>query len=54
MHGNNGTFWNRLVMHKEMGYDRMYHKSDYEIDEEIGLGLSDKSFFRQSIPIIKK
>ena len=54
MHGNNGTFWNRLVMHKEMGYDRMYHKSDYEIDEEIGLGLSDKSFFRQSIPIIKE
>ncbi len=53
MHGNNGTFWNRLVMHEEMGYDKFYHKSSFVIDEEIGLGLSDKSFFRQSIPIIK-
>lgn len=53
MHGNNGTFWNRLVMHKKLGYNKMYHKVDYEIDEEIGLGLSDKSFFRQSTDIIK-
>ncbi len=54
MHGNNGTYWNRLVVHREMGYDRMYHKNDYEIDEKIGLGLSDRSFFRQSIPMIKE
>jgi phosphoglycerol transferase MdoB-like AlkP superfamily enzyme len=53
MHGNNGDMWNRLVMHKEMGYDRFYNKKDYEIDDTVGLGLSDKSFFRQSIPIIK-
>lgn len=54
MHGNNGTYWNRLVVHREMGYNRMYHKKDYEIDEKIGLGLSDRSFFRQSIPMIKE
>ncbi len=54
MHGNNGTFWNRLVMHEKLGYDKMYHKVNYEIDEEIGLGLSDRSFFRQSVEIIKK
>ncbi len=54
MHGNNGAFWNRLVMHKELGYDKLYHRADYEIDEVIGLGLSDKSFFRQSIPMLKK
>ena len=29
-----------------------YYTKDYEIDEEIGLGLSDKSFFRQSVDII--
>ena len=46
--------WNRLVMHKELGYDRFYHKTDYVIDEKIGFGLSDKSFFRQSIEKIKK
>lgn len=52
MHGNNGTFWNRLVMHKEMGYHKFFHKTSFEIDETIGLGLSDKSFFRQAVPII--
>ena len=55
MHGNNCSFWNRQTMHKSLGYDDFYcYKKDYEIDETIGLGLSDKSFFRQSVPIIKK
>jgi len=54
MHANNGSYWNRDVMHKSLGYDRLYAKSDYEIDEVIGLGLSDKSFFRQSIEKLKE
>ena len=54
MHGNNGDFWNRNIMHNTLGYDRFFSKSDYIIDEEIGLGLSDKSFFRQSIEKIKE
>ena len=54
MHGNNGSFWNRQVMHKNLGYDKYYSKTSYEIDEEIGLGLSDKSFFTQSTEIIKE
>ncbi len=49
MHGNNGSFWNRNVMHKSLGYDKFYSKDSYTIDETIGLGLSDKSFFHQSI-----
>ena len=49
MHGNNGSAWNRDMMYKYIGYDKFYSKKDYEIDEEIGLGLSDKSFFRQSV-----
>ena len=54
MHGNNGSFWNRQVMHKNLGYEDFYSKSSYDIDEEIGLGLSDKSFFRQSVEKIKE
>lgn len=54
MHGNNGDFWNRNVMHESLGYDRFYSKNDYLIDEEIGLGLSDISFFNQSIEILKE
>ncbi len=54
MHGNKGDFWNRNIMHKTLGYDRFYSEDSYIIDEKIGLGLSDKSFFRQSIDIMKK
>ncbi|MBO5376726.1 MAG: LTA synthase family protein [Bacilli bacterium] len=49
MHGNNADYWNRRVMHANLGYDRLYGKSDYNIDEVIGLGLSDVSFFKQSV-----
>ena len=48
MHGNKATMWNRANLHKSLGYERFYSQDDYDIDEVIGLGLSDKSFFRQS------
>lgn len=55
MHANNGSAWNRNVTYSYLGYDDFYYYTkDYEIDEEIGLGLSDKSFFKQSIEIIDK
>ena len=55
MHGNNGSYWNRLNLHASLGYDRLYHyTNDFVIDETIGLGLSDKSFFRQLVPKIKE
>ena len=55
MHGNNGSMWNRNNMHKSLGYDRFFsYKDDFKIDETFGLGLSDKSFFRQAVPKIKK
>ena len=54
MHANNGSAWNRQVTYEYLGYDDFYyHTKAYEIDETIGLGLSDKSFFRQSVDIIK-
>ena len=55
MHGNNGSYWNRLNLHKALGYEKFYnYTTDFEIDETIGLGLSDKSFFRQAVPKIKE
>lgn len=53
MHANTGDFWNRATMHENMGYNKFYSKSSFDIDETIGLGLSDKSFFRQVVPMIK-
>ena len=56
MHANNADFWNRRAMHKNLGYDRFFSKTDYKVTKEntIGLGLSDKEFFKQSISKIKK
>jgi len=55
-HANTGDFWNRNNLHKSLGYNTFYSKSSYSIEEEnvIGLGLSDKEFFKQTVPIIKK
>ena len=53
MHGNTADFWNRATMHNNMGYEDFYSKTSFDIDETIGLGISDKSFFRQAVPIIK-
>ena len=55
MHGNRGSAWNRQVVHPRLGYNHFYYyRNAFEIDEVIGLGLSDKSFFRQSIDIIRR
>lgn len=54
MHANKGNYWNREAMHKSLGYDNFYYyDKDYKLDDMIGLGLSDKSFFKQSSKIIK-
>lgn len=52
MHGNHGDFWNREIMNQNLGYDRFYSKNDFVIDEVIGMGLSDISFFRQAAEIL--
>ncbi len=51
MHGNNADFWNRRAMHEKLGYQKFYSKKDYDVTEEnsIGLGISDKAFFHQSV-----
>ena len=54
MHANTGDFWNRNVMHKSLGYDKLYDKSTYNIDETVGFGLSDESFIKQSVSKIKE
>ncbi len=54
MHANVASAWNRRNAYNYLGYDKFYsYKDDYDIDEVLGLGLSDKSFFRQSSDIIK-
>ena len=53
MHANKALMWNRNNMHPSLGYKDFYSSNSYNIDEIVGLGLSDKSFFNQSIPILE-
>ena len=54
-HGNNGSFWNRDNFHKTLGYNTFYSKKSYKVTEEnsIGLGISDKAFFKQTTDLLK-
>ena len=54
MHGNVCDYWNRDVMYQELGYDHFYCYDQYDLQDKIGLGLSDKSFFNQSADMIKE
>ncbi|MDY2984347.1 MAG: LTA synthase family protein [Synergistes jonesii] len=53
MHGDKAGFWNRGHMYPALGFERFVSKKDYSVDEVIGMGLSDKSFFTQSLAMLK-
>jgi len=53
LHGDKPGFWNRARMYPSLSFDRFVSNKDFEVDSIIGLGLSDESFFRQTLPILK-
>ena len=53
LHGYRESFWNRNIIYKQFGFNNFYSEKDYDIDENIGLGLSDKSFLNQSVDKLK-
>ncbi len=54
MHGNKASMWNRNKMHPQLGYMDFYSEENFVVDETIGLGLSDISFFKQVMPILEE
>lgn len=54
VHGYEGEFWNREAAYPYQGFEDYISMEDMEQDEIIGLGISDKSMFRQLIPILKE
>lgn len=54
MHAFRPGFWNRSVMYQTLRFDRFVSKDDYVEDEISGMGLTDKSFFRQSLEYMEK
>lgn len=54
MHAYKPGFWNRSVMYRTLGFDEFVNKNDFIQDEVSGMGLSDKSFFRQALDYMEK
>ncbi len=53
-HGYEGTFWNREAAYPGQGFQDFYSMEDLDASEIIGLGISDKSMFKQAVDIMKK
>lgn len=53
-HGYKSGFWNRGVMYPSLGFDKFYSIERLVFDEQMGLGLSDKSMFNQCFDILSK
>lgn len=47
-HANESSFWNRENVYPFFGIEKFFSKNDYMIDEIVGMGLSDRSFFIQT------
>ena len=55
MHGNFASMWNRNNVHPNLGYQEMYfaERFTYAEEEKFNLGISDKMFFEQAMPILE-
>ncbi|MDR1482607.1 MAG: LTA synthase family protein [Synergistaceae bacterium] len=53
-HGDRPGFWNRNHMYPSLGFDRYISMKNFRMEESIGLGLSDRSFFNQSMGYIRE
>lgn len=52
IHPDSKYYWNWQYNMESIGYELCLDSSNFILDEKIGLGLSDGSFFRQAAPII--
>lgn len=53
IHPDKGSFWNYAAGLKGIGFNKFTDYYSFTIDEEIGLGISDESYFKQVIPMLK-
>jgi lipoteichoic acid synthase len=53
MHANRAGFWNRTNMYSSLGFQKYEYDKNYILDDMQGMGLSDKSFLKQSVQKMK-
>lgn len=54
IHPDKGSYWNWLPALTSMGFNKCIDSTHYDIDEAIGLGISDRSYLKQIEPIVSK
>jgi phosphoglycerol transferase MdoB-like AlkP superfamily enzyme len=54
IHPDKGAYWNWRQALTAIGFDNTIDESAFVLDEKVGLGLSDGSFLRQVVPILKE
>lgn len=53
IHPDKGSFWNYKNGLLGIGFDNFNDYYSFNVDEQIGLGISDKRYFEQVVPMIK-
>ncbi len=62
MHGNYKSMWNRSNVHPNLGYKGLYFEEYFDYNKDlkdennmdvINLGINDKLFFKQAVPILE-
>ena len=54
IHPSKGSFWNYVNGLNGIGFNKFVDSYSFDIDEEIGMGISDESYFRQVVPMLKE
>ena len=54
IHPDKGSYWNWLPALSSIGFNNCIDEGRFKMDETIGLGLSDRSFLKQLVPILKE
>lgn len=53
IHPDKGSFWNYIGGLTGIGFQNFIDEFSFNLDERIGMGLSDKSYFKQVVPMLK-
>lgn len=54
IHPDKGSFWNYVGGLNGIGFDKFTDEFSFKMDEVIGMGLSDNSYFKQIVPLMKE
>jgi Sulfatase. len=54
IHADDASYWNRDDVYPNLGFDDYLSIDDFEVDEEIGMGLGDLSMFRQAAKFLSE